>query len=174
MNLQEVVQNIVEDTAIELTQEFDRNFERKGFFDKKWPTNKLPNNRGSQMMRSGDLRRSINPRVGNGAIRWESSLPYTVIQNEGGEIEVTAKMKSFFWAMYYKANGGAESGGERGKRLSAEAAKWKALALQKVGEKMIIEQHQYIGWHPKVDSSIADITADNMKEYGDKLYKQLT
>lgn len=174
MNLQEVVQNIVQDTAVDLTQEFDRNFERKAFFDQKWPSNKLPNNRGSQMIRSGGLRRSINRRIAGGAISWKSSLPYAVIQNEGGEIKVTAQMKKFFWAMYYKAAGAITKGkGNRNDRLTGEAGKWKAMALQKVGATMTIEQRQFIGWHPQVDRRIDDIVHRNMNEYNEWLYKNL-
>ena len=180
MKLQDVVQNIVNDTAVHLTQEFDRNFERKAFFDRKWPSEKIPNHRGSLLMRSGKLRRSVNHRVGEGSIRWASSLPYASIHNEGGELEVTAKMKSYFWAMYYNAAGavtkrkdGKLSQSTRNQKLTAEAQKWKALALQKVGAKMTIEERRFIGWHPQVDQAIATVADINMQEYDYELQKQL-
>lgn len=176
MKLQDVVENIVQDVAITLTEEFDRNFERKAFFDKKWPAENYPNSRGSQMMRSGKLRKSVNHTVGNNSISWKSSLPYASIQNEGGEIEVTAQMKAFFWAMYYKANGGAKSGTggkQRVERLSKEASKWKAMALLKVGTVMTVDQKQFIGWHPKVDAVIEEAVHFNMEDYNKYLLKQL-
>lgn len=181
MKLQDIVENIVRDTAVELTQEFDRNFERKAFFNDKWPESNHANSRGSLMMRSGALRRSIQqPKVGSSLIQWKSSLPYAGIHNEGGKITVTAKMKSFFWAMYYKAAGGITktkagkaSKNQRNSRLGAEAAKWKALALQKVGATMTIEQRQFIGWHPVVDGIISDLVADNMKEFNKALHEKL-
>lgn len=181
MKLQDVVHNIVEDTAVDLTQEFDRNFERKAFFDKKWPSEKYANSRGSQMMRSGKLRRSINDTVTGETIKWSSGLPYASMHNDGGEITVTAKMKSFFWAMYYKSAGAvtfnvrkkAMANTVRNRKLDAEAKKWKALALMKVGAKMKIEQRQFIGWHPQVDRRIAIITNDNLEDYNKALLKQL-
>ncbi|WP_318546328.1 phage virion morphogenesis protein [Flavobacterium columnare] len=84
---------------------FDRNFERKAFFNQKWPTTSMRNRRGSLMMRTGALRRSIRSNVQGSQIVWKSSLPYAAIHNEGGEIIVTEKMKKFFWAMYYKSSG---------------------------------------------------------------------
>jgi len=176
MDFRDVVKNITEDVAVDLTQEFDRNFERKAFFDKKWEETKHANSRGSLMNRSGDLRRSINKSNSGSSIRWRSSLPYASIHNEGGEIEVTAQMKKYFWAMYYKANGAAK-GGKGGKKriekLIGEAAKWKAMALMKVGKKMTIDQRQFIGWHPEVDRRIEIIVNHNMEEVGKTIAKNL-
>lgn len=174
MNSKDFIQNIISDIRVDLTEEFDRNFERKAFFTNKWPGNKLPNQRGSLLMRSGKLRRSIKPTERGNSVSWSSSLPYASINNEGGEIEVTAKMKSFFWAMYYKASGAAGKGkGERNIRLSAEAKQWKALALQKVGAKMKIEQRQFIGDHPIVRQRIEDIIGINFKELETYFYNNL-
>lgn len=180
MTLEDVVENIINETAVTLTEEFDRNFERKAFFNQKWPSEKHANSRGSQMMRSGKLRKSVNHRVSGGEISWRSSLPYAVIQNEGGEIEVTEAMKRFFWAMYYKATNavttkrnGKESKSARNVKLTEEAKKWKAMALLKVGHKMTIEQKQFIGWHPDVNTAINEIVSFNMIEYNDYLKKQL-
>ncbi|WP_318546327.1 hypothetical protein [Flavobacterium columnare] len=39
---------------------------------------------------------------------------------------------------------------ERNRKLSTEAEQWKALALQKTGEKMKIQKRQFIGEHPIV------------------------
>ncbi len=89
MDLIQWVQNIIKDVKTDLTDEFDRNFERKAFFDKKWKTNELPNKVGSLMMRSGNLRNSINSKIEGDRIIFSSSLPYASIQNEGGEITVT-------------------------------------------------------------------------------------
>ncbi|MCC4211366.1 phage virion morphogenesis protein [Leeuwenhoekiella parthenopeia] len=180
MKLNEVVENIVQDTGIDLTQEFDRNFERKAFFTDKWKETKHPNSRGSLMLRSGKLRKSINKTQGSSEIRWRSSLPYATIHNEGGEIEVTAKMKKFFWAMYYKSSGaittrrdGSASKSQRNIKLTAEAKKWKAMALMPVGTKMKIEQRQFIGWHPEVDKRVETIIDHNLQEYNKSLIEDL-
>ncbi|AUS04501.1 hypothetical protein [Pseudotamlana carrageenivorans] len=164
--------NITKDVEVDLSQAFDRNFERKGFFDRKWPQTKLKNSRGSMMLRSGRGRRSIKSKSTNGQIHWSSNLPYMGLHNDGGEIIVTEKMKRFFWAMHYKAAGGVlynvKSKGaantQRNRKLQGEAAQWKALALQKVGAKMTVEQRQFIGWHPQVDLHIRKIVDLNLKE----------
>lgn len=173
MNPKEFNKNILSDIRVDLTEEFDRNFERKGFFTNKWRGTNLPNRRGSLMMRTGNLRRSIRSKQTSNEINWSSSLPYASINNEGGEIVITDKMKRFFWAMYYKASGAAKGKGERAQRLSAEAQQWKNLALQKVGAKMKIEKRQFIGDHPIVRQRIEDIVDKNMLELKDHIYNKL-
>ncbi|WP_271783883.1 phage virion morphogenesis protein [Aquimarina algiphila] len=168
------LKKMIQDIQTELGDEFDKNFQRKGFFNKKWPESKLKNTKGSLMMRSGALRRSISSRVQGNQIRFQSSLPYASIHNEGGEIEVTQKMKSYFWAMYYKASGaitktkkGAVSKSKRNQRLTNEAEQWKNLALMKVGHKIKIEQRQFIGDDPGVRKAIERVTKNNLNHIND-------
>jgi phage gpG-like protein len=174
MNPNDFIKNIISDVRVDLTEEFDRNFERKAFFDKKWRGTNLPNQRGSLLMRSGKLRRSILSKQTGTQVTWSSSLPYASINNNGGEIVVTEKMKSFFWAMAYKAGMAAGKGkSERSKRLSAEAQQWRNLALQKVGAKMKIEQRQFIGDHPIVRQRIEDVIGTNFKDLETYFYNKL-
>lgn len=182
MNSKDLLNNIVEDTKVAVTAQFDRNFERKAFFDRKWKGTNHPNSKGSLLLRTGRLRKSINkPRAGNAEINWRSNLAYASLQNEGGEVKVTAKMKSFFWAMYYKSAGAVSfsikkkkaNNTARNKKLTAEAAKWKALALQKVGAVMNVEQRQFIGWHPVVDQTINKVVDYNMEEYNKSIINKL-
>ena len=133
----------IDDLRVELMDEFDRNFERKAFFNQPWAKEKYPNKRGSLLMRSGALRRSLKASSTNSSIIFSSSVPYAVLQNEGGVLTVTAKMKRYFWAMYYKTSG-ASSKTPKGKAMSMEASMWKAMALKKVGSKIKIEQRQFI------------------------------
>lgn len=170
-----LIKNILSDIRVDLTDEFDKNFERKAFFDKAWENTKIPNRKGSLMMRSGKTRRSLRSKQTNNDISWSSSLPHANLMNEGGEIIVTEKMKRFFWAMFYKANGAVtKSGkGERNKKLTAEATTWKALALQKVGAKMKIKQRQFIGDHPQVRQRIERVVDLNMKELEKEIFNKL-
>ncbi len=101
MNFETFFKAFVKDVKTELADEFDRNFERKAFFNEKWPGTGIPNNRGSLMMRSGGLRRAIKSSINGNSIHFSSSRPDASLHNEGGEIAVTPKMKKFFWAMYY-------------------------------------------------------------------------
>ncbi|RWX00930.1 phage virion morphogenesis protein [Flavobacterium cerinum] len=178
MNISELENRITRDLAVELGDEFDRNFERKAFFDEPWPATKLRNNRGSVMMRSGKLRRSIKYNIIDNEIKFSSSLPYASIHNEGGEIKVTEKMKRFFWAMYYKAAGavttkkdGGESKSKRNVNLTNEAAQWKALALMKEGHIIKIPKRQMVGDHPTVQMAVQIVIDENMQAFNDELAK---
>lgn len=158
----------------ELADEFDKNFQRKAFFDQPWPAAKHPNPKGSLMMRSGDLRNSIQSSVQGDSIRFTSSEPYAEIMNEGGVITVTAQMKRYFWAMYYKATGGMTktksgktSNNKRNRNLNAQALFWRNMALMKPGSKIKIPARRFIGRHPQVDHVIKTVVDDNTKTLND-------
>lgn len=167
-----IIKNIIQDSKVKLSEEFDRNFETKSFFGAPWAASKAPNHKGTLMMRTGALRKSIRSSVSGSTITWSSSLKYAGIHNEGGEIEITPKMKRFFWAMYYKSAGAitfsvkkkAANNTQRNQRLNAEANYWKALALKKVGEKLKIEKRQFIGDHPQVGVIINKVMAKHTGE----------
>jgi phage gpG-like protein len=170
----EFFQNFLSDLKVELMDEFDRNFERKAFFDQPWPRERFPNRRGSLMMRTGALRRSIRSQVSGQTIRFSSSLPYATIHNEGGQIAVTPAMKRFFWAMFYKSSGAASKAkGQSKGRYSAEAEWWKAMALKKTGSKIKIDQRQFIGPHRQVDISVERVLQKSMKEFETFIYNTL-
>ncbi|HON53333.1 MAG TPA: phage morphogenesis protein, partial [Bacteroidales bacterium] len=57
-----IKKNILSDIKVELTEEFDRNFERKGFFSNRWSDRKRQNI-GSLMQATGTLRKSIRSKV---------------------------------------------------------------------------------------------------------------
>ena len=172
MQPKEFIKKVMTDTKIKLSDEFDKNFERKAFFDKKWANTKLHNKRGSLMVRSGMLRRSIqSPKMVSNGITWSSSQPQAKLLNEGGVVVVTDKMRKFFWAMYYKTSGAMRndvkktaSNKARNQKLSDEASQWKALALQKKGARMTITQRQFIGHHAQVDKIIKEIIERNFRE----------
>jgi phage gpG-like protein len=181
MDINDLEKKITNDLAVELADEFDRNFERKAFFTEKWASPKINNARGSVMNRSGNLRRSIKYSVRDGIILFSSSLPYASIHNEGGEITVTAQMKKYFWAMYYRATGGittkadgGESKSKKNIKLTEEAAKWKGLALMKVGQKIKVEKRQMVGDHPQVAKIVKGVIDDNMELFNQELIKKFT
>ena len=181
MDINDLANKITEDLAVKLGEEFDENFVRKAFFTEKWPSPKINNARGSVMLRSGNLKNSIKYRVNDGMILFSSSLPYASIHNEGGEIVVTAQMKKYFWAMYYKSAGAitysvknkAVAKGQKNEKLTAEAAKWKGLALMKIGHKIKVEKRQMVGDHPEVAKIVKRIVDINMEKFNDELIKKL-
>lgn len=151
---QQLFNLLLKDIKIELDDEFDRNFERKAFFNITW-NKAIHNTIGSLMNRTGALRKSLRSEIiGSSSIKWASSLPYADIQNSGGKITVTQKMKNFFWYKFKVATGG------NNKNLNAEALFWKYMALKKVGSVIVIEKRQFIGDHPQVHTAIKN-TADD-------------
>lgn len=179
MEINDLEKKITQDLAVELSDEFDRNFERKAFFTEKWPSTKINNSRGSVMNRSGNLRRSIKYSVRDGMILFSSSLPYASIHNEGGEITVTAQMKKYFWAMYYRAMGGittkkdgGDSSSKKNVKLTGEAAKWRGMALMKIGQKIKVEKRQMVGDHPQVAKIVKGVIDDNMELFNQELIKK--
>lgn len=133
--------------AVDLADEFDRNFERKAFFDKPWKA-RLLNNKGSLLISTGRLRRSIGKRVAGDSIIFTSDAPYAKLHNEGGEIVVTQKMRGWFWYMYTKT----------------KLPLYKHLGCKKVGSKIRIPQRQFIGYHKTVDKIVEDNAAALMEQ----------
>ncbi len=162
------IRQFIEDLRVEVTDEFDRNFERKGFFDEKWPDTRRVVNRGSLLMRTGALRRSLQSTSQGNSIRFFSSLPYASIQNDGGEITVTTKMKRYFWAMYKKAAGGRKSS-----NLTGEAEFFKAMALKKVGSRIKIPKRQFIGHHERIDQVVDKVFQQTLNSHEMMVKKQL-
>lgn len=152
--MKDYYKQILHDVAVDLSDEFDQNFERKAFFNKKWKATTIANRRGSLMIRTSALRRSIQNRIMLNSISWSSSQPSASIHNEGGEITVTAKMKKFFWAKHIEAK----------KASSLDADMFKGMAMKKVGSKIIMPERRYIGDHPEVRKSIEKMTDQTMVE----------
>lgn len=179
MTPEQFLKQTLTDIKVKLGDEFDKNFERKAFFDEKWKSPKFINSRGSLMMRTGKLRRSLlNSKIVQNSIVWSSSMPYADIHNNGGEIKVTPQMRKFFWAMYYKSSNaiskrkdGNAYRTKRTQRLTTEAQQWKALALKPIGSTIRIEKRQFIGHHPEVDKHIKDIINHNLQELNQELKK---
>jgi len=180
MDYNNFLNRLLTDLKVELTDEFDRNFQRKAFFDRSWPAEGHHNSKGSQLIRSGKLRRSINPSTHGHEIHWESTEPYADIQNSGGEITVTTKMKKYFWAKYYeltkgittKKDGSTRSTAQN-RALSADAQFYKNLALMKVGSKIKIPARQFIGDHPKVTQIVQAAVDEQVNIIEKEIYNAL-
>lgn len=168
-----VVSLILKDIKVELGDEFDKNFERQGFFSEKWARRKSPLRPGGHILvDTGALRRSVKSRVSGQSITFYSDLPYASIHNDGGEIKVTAKMKRYFWHRYYEAQGsfGRKKNGEKrntkkNRQLTSEAEFWQMMALMKVGKTIKIPRRRFLGASPEVEQSVREIIEENLDEY---------
>lgn len=172
-DLQVVIRRILSDIRVELSDEFDKNFERQGFFSEKWARRKSPvRGEGHILVDTGALRRSIKSRSDGTSITFMSDLPYAAIHNEGGKIKVTAKMKRFFWHKYYECTGsfgyrknGSLRQNKKNQRLSTNAEFWKAMALMKVGKEIMIPKRTFLGMAPEIEREVTKIIEDNLEEY---------
>ena len=172
------MRHTMEDIRVECDDEFQQNFQREAFFNEKWKRRKHDDGGGRKLLHgtgSGGvhLSQSLFPgKLQGDTITYTSTLPYAAIHNDGGVIVVTAKMKRYFWAKYISATGditykkdGERRMTKRNRRLDADAEFYKAMALKKVGSKIIIPKRRFIGMHPQLEKCITDIIERNLKEF---------
>lgn len=141
---------LLTDLKVELYEEFDLNFGRKAFFSDKWKPRAFPYRRGSLMSVSNNLRRSINAEVVRNGVRFTSAKPYATSHNEGAKIQVTPRMKKFFWAKY----------------ISTKQDMWKFMALKKTGSLIELPERRFIGDGPHTQRLIETVINDFCKEFG--------
>ena len=143
----DLIRDILSDLAVELEDEFKRNFERKAFFDQKWK----PSPHG--LIESGDLRDSITAETHSDRVVIYSDADYAEIHNEGGRIQVTARMKAWAWHRYKETH----------------KSIYEAIGKMRVGSYIEIPKRQFIGDHPVVDKAVEDIIVENVDRYLDSL-----
>lgn len=160
---------MLNDLKVALMDAFDRNFERKGFFDKPWPQRKLQGKGSLLVVRGGGgLRGSLRARVDAESITFSSNKPHASLHNEGGTITVTPAMKRFFWAMHYKyisrikyRKDGKLSKTSLG--LGEQAQFYKNLALMRTGSTINMPERRFIGPHPQVDAIVRQVSDQHMQ-----------
>lgn len=170
----------LKDVKVELLDEFDRNFEREAFFNRRWARRKYNDDRSRGLLvRTGTLRRSLRAEVTKkDSVRFFTDVPYAAIHNEGGTITVTRRMKGYFWWRYRTVMGdrggvfagqlqrkkdGTLRNNRRNRALTSEASFYKAMALKPAGSKVVIPKRQFIGNHPDVEKLLRGIALENMK-----------
>ena len=170
--MQEIIQNIVQDIAVEFNELQQENFRKKSFFNQAWKRSKSPTTKGSMMVRSSSLKKSLGYKIRGNSIQFFSRRIYSTIHNEGGEITVTRKMKRFFMAMHIKhkknvrtLKDGSKSKSKTSSQNNEMAGFYLAMALKKEGSKIKIPQRQVIGDHPKAQQIIRAIIEENITEY---------
>lgn len=180
-DIDRIIRNILRDIQVELMDEFDRNFEREAFFSEAWQRRGNPIRPGRHtLVDTGALRRSIRSEIRKNSVVFVSDLPYSEIHNEGGEIKVTERMKRFFRARFYEAQGGFGRNSGVTKRtlpdgafyhwtekmsLNTVAEFWRFMALKKVGSLIRIPKRQFLGNAPEVEKTVREIIEENLTEY---------
>lgn len=145
--------DILDDMRVDLSEEFDRNFERKGFFSDKWKPRAHDYPRGSLLMVSGDMRKATQGEVSGDGVRFFSAMPYTSLHNEGGKITVTAKMKRYFWAKF----------------MQTKDESWRRMALMKVGKVITMPERRFIGDGPDTQRIIREAIDRNLQQFNTRL-----
>ena len=145
--------DILDDMRVDLSEEFDRNFERKGFFSDKWKPRAYDYSRGSLLMVSGDMRKATQGEVSGDGVRFSSAMPYASIHNEGGKITVTAKMKRYFWAKF----------------MQTKDESWRRMALMKVGKVITMPERRFIGDGPDTQRIIREAIDRNLQQFNTQL-----
>lgn len=172
-DVQIILRRVLNDIRVELSDEFDQNFERQAFFSEAWARRKSPTRPGGHILvDTSRLRQSISSRMTDTSITFYTTLPYAEIHNDGGEIVVTQKMKKYFWAKYYEATGsfgrkkdGSRRNDKRTVQLSSEAEFWKFMALKKAGTTIKIPRRRFLGTSPEVEQSVREIIEENLGSY---------
>lgn len=168
-----IIKKILRDIRVELSGEFDRNFERESFFSSAWQRHRSPARpNGHILLDTGGLRRSITARSDENSVTFSSDLPYAAIHNRGGEITVTARMKGYFWHRYYETAGsfgrkkdGTKRNDSRNRRIGEMAEFYKHMALMKVGSKVKIPKRTFLGTAPELESKVTEIIRGNLYEF---------
>lgn len=164
----------LKDIKTEAKEEFDRNFQRQAFFNEKWKRRRYNQDETRGILQqSGTLRRSIRAEImkGNKGVAFTSSVPYARIHNEGGTITVTRRMKGWFWFKYREAAKGMGytlkgelRRNKKNRQLSSDAEFYRAMALKKVGSKIVIPRRQFIGEHPDLEKLLLEIARENVRK----------
>lgn len=173
MTSDKIISKILRDIRVELSDEFDKNFQRQAFFSEAWKRHRSPVRKGGHILvDSSNLRRSIRAVSDANSITFSSDEPYAAIHNEGGEIKVTARMKRYFWHKYYETCGGfgrKKNGGlrndKRNARLGDNAEFYKHMALMKVGSTIQIPRRRFLGTAPELERQVTEIIENNLEQY---------
>lgn len=145
-----IYDDILSDARVKLTEMFNNNFREQGFFGQKWVAAKTSKvnkrGKGSILIVTGAMRRSIKSMVRGMAVVFSSHLPYTALHNEGGNFSVNVRAHS------------------RTNKKTGNTHTVRAHSRQ-----MSMPQRQFIGDHEKVQQALGDIVNKNLQRYSQKL-----
>ncbi len=145
-----IKQDLLRDMQVELSEEFDKNFERKAFFTDKWAARRVPNPKGTLLMVTGTLRRSIQSRIEGDGVRFTSSVPYASVHNEGGTVAQNVRTHQ-------------RKNKKTGKTYQVRAHQ----------RRLTMPQRQFVGDGPRTREIIEGIFSDNAKQIADAIARQL-
>ncbi|MDD7303043.1 MAG: phage virion morphogenesis protein [Prevotellaceae bacterium] len=169
-----IIKNVLNDIRVEMTDEFDQNFEREAFFSQAWERRKGPINSDYKLLagKKERLRKSIMSRTTENSITFYTTEPDAQYHNDGCEIVVTKRMKRFFWWKYHKAieafdrkEDGTVRRNKANTMLAGHSEFWKFMALKKAGTTIKIPRRRFLGTSPEVEKAVREIIERNITEY---------
>ena len=147
IDAEQLKKNIIRDMRVELSEEFDKNFERKAFFTKKWKKRADPNAKGSLLVVTGTLRRSIKAEERPNGVLFSSAVPYAKIHNEGGK-------------------------GTKSVRAHTRRSKnGKTYTVKAHMRKFTMPQRQFVGDGKRTQEIIKGVINDNLADFNMQLSK---
>ncbi len=144
---EQLKRNILNDMRVELSEEFDRNFERKAFFTDKWKPRAYKYPKGSLLMVTGTMRRSIKAEVRGDGVRFSSAVPYAAIHNEGG------------------------SGTKSVRQHTRTSKKGKPYTIKAHTRKFNMPKRQFVGDGKRTQEIIKGVIKDNLADFNGQLTK---
>ena len=142
---EQLKRNILNDMRVELSEGFDRNFERKAFFTDKWKPRAYKYPKGSLLMVTGTMRRSIKAEVRGDGVRFSSAVPYAAIHNEGG------------------------SGTKSVRQHTRTSKKGKPYTVKAHTRKFTMPKRQFVGDGKRTQEIIKGIITDNVAKFNIQL-----
>lgn len=166
---------------------FKENFRRGGYQDGEFTpwakaqrqlreSKKAEDNYGTLLSGRNHLMKSIKYTYtpGEGKVTVLNDVIYARIHNEGGvinrKVTPTPKMKTFFWAKYFKATGIKREDSREQKEGKAKAAgddaeKWKRAALSKeLSIKQVMPQRQFMGKGKEISEKIIEMARGELEK----------
>ncbi|NDV45493.1 hypothetical protein D0T49_00300 [Paludibacter sp. 221] len=160
--MNKAIDKILRNVRVDLTEAYDRNFERKAFFSgAPWLPTKRPVSRGSLLLRSSAMRNSIKSEVRGESIVFTSSKPYTEIHNEGGTINMPARKQ----VIHFNQKG----------RFSKNNKKASYAQKASVGAHTVkMPKRQFIGDAPEVEQivkeNIDEVLPSSINDFMTKIF----
>ncbi len=166
-------------SAVEAKRFFQDTFRKKGFTDtafEEWEETTNPFKGSGTMYKGGHLMGSIrrnDAEFSKNRVIIESNTRYSKINNEGGHITVTPRMKKFFWIKYAEIAQVPKVGDKylwsKAKRPNHPKAVFcKSMALLETGAKIKIPKRQFMGHSTtmmqQIEKAFFDIMLAKWKE----------
>lgn len=146
---EQLKKDIIRDMRVELSDEFDANFNRKAFFTERWKKRRDTAARGSLLVVTGKLRRSIQAQETADGVRFSSQVPYATLHNEGGTGSVSIRSHT---------------------RTSRRG---KTHNVRQHTRKINVPQRQFVGDGDETQRIISEVINDNITAYTHQLNNTL-